>query len=66
MDINQILYFIEVCNTGNISKAAEKLHLSQQGLSASIRRLELELGANLFYRKANNIVLTETGHAVLK
>lgn len=66
MDINQILYFIEVCNTGNISKAAEKLHLSQQGLSASIRRLELELGANLFYRKANNIVLTETGHAVLE
>lgn len=65
MDINQILYFIEVCNTGNISKAAEKLHLSQQGLSASIRRLELELGADLFYRKANSIVLTDAGRAVL-
>lgn len=65
MDINQILYFIEVCSTGNISKAAEKLHMSQQGLSASIRRLEHELGCDLFYRKASSIVLTETGKAVL-
>lgn len=65
MDINQIIYFIEVCGTGNISKAAEKLHISQQGLSASIRRLELELGRDLFYRKASSIVLTETGKSVL-
>lgn len=65
MDINQILYFIEVCSTGNISKAAEKLHMSQQGLSASIRRLENELGCDLFYRKASGIILTETGRAVL-
>lgn len=65
MDINQILYFIEVCSTGNISRAAEKLHMSQQGLSASIRRLENELGCDLFYRKASSIILTETGKAVL-
>jgi len=65
MDTNQLLYFIEVCNTGNISKAAQALHLSQQGLSASIRRLEHELGCDLFYRKASGIVLTDIGKIVL-
>ena len=64
MDINQFIYFVEVCNTGSITKAAEKLHLSQQGLSASIRRLEGELNCDLFYRKAGGIVLTDMGQLV--
>lgn len=64
MDINQLRYYIEVCNCGSISKAAEKVHLSQQGLSLSIRRLEQELEADLFYRKPGGIVLTELGKAV--
>lgn len=58
MEINQIRYYIEVCNVGSMSKAAEKLHMSQQGLSLAIRRLEAELGCDLFYRKSSGLVLT--------
>ncbi len=61
MEINQIRYYIEVCNVGSMSKAAEKLHMSQQGLSLAIRRLEAELGCDLFYRKSSGLVLTEHG-----
>lgn len=64
MDINQLRYYVEVCNCGSISKAAERVHLSQQGLSLSIRRLETELNADLFYRKPGGIVLTEFGKTV--
>ena len=46
MEINQIRYYIEVCSCGSISRAAEKLHMSQQGLSMAIRRLETELGCS--------------------
>ena len=61
MDTNKMRYYVEVCNSGSMSKAAEKLHMSQQGLSIAIRRLETELGCDLFYRKANGLVLTEVG-----
>ncbi|MBR1457682.1 MAG: LysR family transcriptional regulator [Oscillospiraceae bacterium] len=64
MDINQLRYYLEVCSCSSISKAAEKIQMSQQGLSLSIRRLEDELGCDLFYRKSNGIVLTEVGKKV--
>lgn len=64
MDINQLRYYLEVCNCSSISKAAERIQMSQQGLSLSIRRLEDELGCDLFYRKSNGIVLTEVGKKV--
>lgn len=66
MDINQMRYFVEVCNCGSISKAADKVHLSQQGLSLSIRRLEAELNGELFYRKPSGIVLTDFGRSVME
>ena len=44
-----------------MSKAAEKLHISQQGLSVAMRRLEEELGRDLFYRKSKGLVLTNSG-----
>lgn len=61
MDINQMRYYIEVCDSGSMSKAAEKLHMSQQGLSIAIRRLENELNCDLFYRKSSGLVLTDVG-----
>lgn len=61
MDINQMRYFIEICNRGSMAKAAEALHITQQGISLSIRKLEEELNCSLFYRKWNGLVLTETG-----
>ncbi len=61
MDINQFIYFEEICRAGSLSRAAENLHLSQQGLSLSIKRLEGELGCPLFYRRPNGLELTDAG-----
>lgn len=61
MDINQLMYFAEICRCGSISKAADNLHLSQQGLSISIKRLEKELGCTLFDRTNSGIELSTAG-----
>lgn len=61
MDINQMRYFLEICSKGSMAKAADSLHITQQGISLSIRKLEDELNCSLFYRKWNGLVLTDTG-----
>lgn len=61
MEINQIRYFVETCNQSSMAKAAESLHITQQGISVAIRKLEEELQCVLFYRKWNGLVLTEAG-----
>lgn len=66
MDIRQLRYFIEICKLGSISRTAESLFISQQGLSSSIRRLEDELNCDLFYRKGNTLILTEHGKYLLE
>lgn len=65
MDIRQMRYFLEICKYGSISQAANRLFISQQGLSSAIRRLEQDLGCDLFYRKGNSLVLTEHGQYFL-
>ncbi len=65
MDINQLRYFIEICKHGSMSKAAAALYISPQGISAAIRRLEDELGADLFFRTSNGLSLTNFGTSVL-
>ena len=64
MDNNQLRYFIEICKLGSMSKAAVSLNISPQGISAAIRRLEDELMADLFYRSANGLELTNLGKSV--
>lgn len=66
MELNQLKYLVEICNCGSITKAAAKVHITQQGLSSSIRRLEAELGCDLFYRKAGTLILTDVGTQVYK
>lgn len=61
MELSQIRYFLDVYQIGSLSKAAEKLNISQQGLSAAIRRLEKELNCDLFIRTSAGLLLTETG-----
>ena len=61
MTLNQILQFITVCQYCNFTKAAEALHLSQPGVSKSIRELEAECGTALFERHYNNISMTRSG-----
>ena len=51
MNLLPMSYFIEVVNQQGISRAAEKLQITQQTLSSHIAALEKELGCSLFIRK---------------
>ena len=61
MRIDYLRYFILVSEIGSISQAAEKLYITQQGLSRIISNLEKEFGVPLFIRNNNRIKLTEAG-----
>lgn len=61
MDSKKIEIFIEVAELQNISAAAEKLHISHQGVSQQIKALENELGVFLFERSNNRIGITDAG-----
>jgi len=65
MDIFQIHCFLTLVETGNFSKAAEQLFISQPSLSARIKKLERELGIVLFQRGARQTVLTPGGQFFL-
>lgn len=61
MDIRIMEYYLAVVREGNISAAAEALHVSQPALSRQIKDLEEELGVTLFERGSRRIRLTEEG-----
>ncbi len=65
MDFYQIRYFLAVAETGNFSRAAERVHVSQPTLSAGIRKLEEELGRPLFERGRRRSALTADGQRFL-
>ncbi|CYV90898.1 LysR family transcriptional regulator [Streptococcus suis] len=61
MDIRVLTYFIAIVQTGSISNAAQRLHITQPTLSRQIKELEQELDTILFYRGSREIQLTEAG-----
>lgn len=61
MDIRIMEYYLAIVREGNISAAAEALHVSQPALSRQIKDLEEELGVTLFERGSRRIRLTEEG-----
>ena len=65
MELTQLYYFRTVAKTQNITAAAEILHISQPSLSKVIKRLEDDLGAQLFDRKASKVTLNPFGEAFL-
>ncbi|MCS0634096.1 LysR substrate-binding domain-containing protein [Streptomyces sp. LP05-1] len=66
MELRQLEYFVAVAEERNFTRAAERVHISQSGVSAQIRRLERELGAELFDRSARTVTLTVAGKAALE
>ncbi|MDL4776727.1 MULTISPECIES: LysR family transcriptional regulator [Thermomonosporaceae] len=66
MELRQLEYFVAVAEERNFTRAAERVHISQSGVSAQIRRLERELGAELFDRSARAATLTVAGKAALE
>lgn len=65
LDLLQLQYFQTIARLENISRAAEVLYVAQPNLSASLKRLEQELGVSLFDRRKGRIRLTDTGRLFL-
>lgn len=65
MELHQLAYLVAVADEGNFTRAAEKLLVSQPGVSAQIRRLERELGEELLDRSDRVVRPTAVGEAVL-
>ena len=61
MDIQQLKYFQAIVVHERLTYAAKKMHISEPALSLSLRRLENELGVELFDRVGRNIVVNEYG-----
>lgn len=61
MDYHQLKYIVEIVEAGSISKAANKLYISQPNLSNQISKLEEEIGKNIFYRSNRGVTLTSYG-----
>jgi len=61
MELYHLRTFVAVAETGNLSRAAERLHLSQPAVSAHVKSLEEELGVGLFTRTAKGMDLTDSG-----
>src|SRR5450432_249985 len=66
MELRQLEYFVAVAEEASFTRAAERVHISQSGVSAQIRQLERELGAPLFDRSGRTTALTAAGEAALR
>src|SRR5512143_2849241 len=65
MELYQLRGFVAVAELGHLTRAAERLHLSQPALSAQIKALEDELGLQLFERNPAGMALTAAGKRLL-
>ena len=64
MTLQQLQYFLTAYASGSFSGAADELHMAQPSLSEQVRRLEAELGLELFTRVGRGLVPTEAGEAL--
>jgi DNA-binding transcriptional LysR family regulator len=62
---NHLHYFVTVADEGQITRAAQKLHIAQPALSHAIAELESQLGIELLERKPHGVTLTAAGEAFL-
>ncbi|OBI92018.1 LysR family transcriptional regulator [Mycobacterium sp. 1245805.9] len=64
MELRQLEYFLAVADNLSFTRAARRLHVVQSGVSATIKALERELGAELFVRGPAGVTLTSAGRAL--
>lgn len=66
LDIRLLRAFAVVAEENNISRAAQRLFISQPPLSRHMRQLEAQLGVTLFQRHSKGLILTDAGREVLE
>jgi len=65
MELRQLRYLVTVADEGSFTRAAQRLHVAQPGVSAQIKELEREIGELLLDRSGRTVRLTEAGTTVL-
>ncbi|HEV7804639.1 MAG TPA: LysR family transcriptional regulator [Solirubrobacteraceae bacterium] len=65
LDLRLVKYFVAVAQAGNVTRAAERLHISQPALSAAVKQLEQQLGVALLERVGRGLRLTPAGELLL-
>ncbi len=66
LNFHHLHYFWTVAKEGHLTRAAQKLNVSQSALSSQIKQLEGQLGHDLFHRQGRALLLTDVGHLVLE
>jgi len=66
MTFQQLEYIVEISKCGSINKAAQKLFLSQSGISTAVRELENELGIRVLARSNRGVEFTPEGVSQLR
>lgn len=64
MELRQIRYFLEICEQGSFSRAADRCGVTQPALTMAMKALERELGGAVFHREGRRLVLSELGQMV--
>jgi DNA-binding transcriptional LysR family regulator len=66
MELRQLEYFQMASRLNNLTRAAERLHVSQPNITVAIQKLETELGTSLFDRTQKQLALTPEGQLFLR